>query len=71
MMNKKDKFEEFEDQAEDQHPNHEESQYDAVLNKVMGFATRRRLDANQGRLRGLMDCNEVTEDQYNHHPHNS
>jgi 3-methyladenine DNA glycosylase AlkC len=71
MKNKKDKFEEFEDQARDQFPNDEETQFDLVFSKVMEFATRRRLEANQARLKGdLMDCNRVAPEQEQHqHQH--
>ena len=60
MKHKKDKFGEFEDQARDLHPNDDENQYEVIFAKVMEFATRRRLDANQARMKGdLMDCNRV------------
>ena len=60
LMNKQDKFEKFEEQAKDQAPSNEETQYEIIFNKVMEFATRRRLYANQARLKGdLMDCNQV------------
>ncbi len=68
MKNKKDKFEEFEDQARDQYSNEEERQFDAIFSKVMEFATRRRLEANQARLKGdLMDCNRVGAEPEQHH----
>jgi hypothetical protein len=70
MKNKKDKFEEFEDQARDQFSNDEERQFDAIFSKVMEFATRRRLEANQARLKGdLMDCNRVGAEPEQHHGH--
>jgi hypothetical protein len=60
MKNKKERFEEFEDQARDLHPNNEEQQFEIIYNKVLEFATRRRLEANQARMKGdLMDCNGV------------
>ena len=60
MKHKKDKFEECEDQARDQLPNDEEQQHEIIFANVMEFATRRRLGANQARMKGnLMDCNRV------------
>ena len=60
MKHKKDKFEEFEDQSRDLHPNDDEQQYELIFAKVLEFATRRRLDANQARMKeDLMDCNRV------------
>jgi hypothetical protein len=74
MKNKKDKFEEFEDQARDLHPNDDEQQYEIIFSKVLEFATRRRLEANQARMKGdLMDCNKVgaepEQHQFNQHDH--
>ena len=72
MNNKKDKFEEFEEQAIDQHPNDDELQFEVIFSKVMEFVTRRRLDANHSRMKGdLMDCNRVGGDidQTQGHPH--
>merc|ERR1711966_19866 len=60
MKNKKDKFEEFEEQAKDQHPTDDDQQFDVIFSKVLEFATRRRLEANQAGMKGdLMDCNKV------------
>ena len=67
MKNKKDKFEEFEDQARDQFANDEENQFEMIFSKVMEFATRRRLEANQARMKGdLMDCNRVGAEPEQH-----
>merc|ERR1711966_323953 len=74
MKNKKDKFEEFEDQARDAHPNDEKQQFETIFTKVLEFATRRRLEANQARMKGdLMDRNRVgaepEQHRFNQHDH--
>ena len=67
MLHKKDKSEEFEEQAKDLLPNDDEMQYEIIFNKVMEFATRRRLDANQARMKGdLMDCKRVGPADHQH-----
>ena len=69
MKHKKDQFEEFEDQARDQYANDEENQFEIVFSKVIEFATRRRLEASQARMKGdLMDCNRVGAEP-EHHQH--